>query len=188
MRQKLGETRTFIRDRHALICPDSHERTTLPNWPGCDIVFVITPQTGARFTEYFVEMRADGFGSRPLLPIFFESVLFPLGALASIGISMLYVSSAQLINNTQVKLSRAQLTIQHGPLPWLGSGSFPTQNIKSLNVQTSRIGHGNGQQMSFKLEVHMTLINGKRKKIIGGFDTLGEAQIVQREIESYLHR
>lgn len=140
------------------------------------------------FTGFLAWSFMTRFGSRPLLPIFFESVLIPLGALASIGISMLYVSSAQLINNTQVKLSRAQLTIQHGPLPWLGSGSFPTQNIKSLNVQKSRIGHGNSQQMVFKLEVHMTLTNGKRKKIIGGFDTQGEAQIVQREIESYLRR
>ena len=34
MRQSLGETGSSIGERHALICPDSHERTTLPGWLG----------------------------------------------------------------------------------------------------------------------------------------------------------
>jgi (S)-ureidoglycine aminohydrolase len=66
MRQHFGETRTSIRDRHALICADSHERTTLPNWPGCEIIFAITPQLGARFTEFFVDMPTGTTGAPPL--------------------------------------------------------------------------------------------------------------------------
>ncbi|WP_315918279.1 (S)-ureidoglycine aminohydrolase [Mesorhizobium sp. SP-1A] len=66
MRQKLGETRTSIQQRHALICPDSHERTTLPNWPGSEVIFVITPQTGARFTEFFADLPAGAVGYEPL--------------------------------------------------------------------------------------------------------------------------
>lgn len=69
MRQKFGETRTSVRDRHALVCPDSHERTTLPNWPGSEVIFVITPQTGARFTEFFVDLPADAVGREPLIGI-----------------------------------------------------------------------------------------------------------------------
>lgn len=59
MRRSLGETRTSVRDRHALISPDSHERTTLANWPGCDLTFVITPQMGSRFTQYFADIPAQ---------------------------------------------------------------------------------------------------------------------------------
>lgn len=66
MRKHIGETRTQIRDRHALISPDSHERTTLPNWPGSDVIVVISPQLGARFTEYFVDIKAGCSGHIPL--------------------------------------------------------------------------------------------------------------------------
>lgn len=66
MRQHFGETRTSIKDRHALISADSHERTMLPNWPGCEVIFAITPQLGARFTEFFVEMPAGAAGHPPL--------------------------------------------------------------------------------------------------------------------------
>lgn len=65
MRQNLGETRSSIGARHALICPDSHERTTLPGWPGSSIIIVIAPQMGAKFTEYFVDIAAGASGRQP---------------------------------------------------------------------------------------------------------------------------
>ena len=58
MRQNLGETRSSVGERHALICPDSHERTTLPGWPGSSIIIVISPEMGAKFTQYFVDIPA----------------------------------------------------------------------------------------------------------------------------------
>jgi (S)-ureidoglycine aminohydrolase len=65
MRQSLGETRSSIGDRHALICPDSHERTTLPGWPGSSIIVLISPQMGAKFTEYFVDVAKGASGQAP---------------------------------------------------------------------------------------------------------------------------
>ena len=32
LRESLGESKSSIRDRHAVLSEDSHERTTLPNW------------------------------------------------------------------------------------------------------------------------------------------------------------
>ena len=66
MRQSFGETRASFRDNHALIGADSHERTTLPNWPGIPLVFVIAPQMGARFTEFFAHMPAGAEALPPL--------------------------------------------------------------------------------------------------------------------------
>ncbi len=84
MRQKLGETRTSVKHLHAMVSPDSHERTTLPNWPGCDIIFVITPQMGARFTQYFAEMPAGSIGLPPLSGS--QRFLFVLSGRASVTI------------------------------------------------------------------------------------------------------
>ncbi|MBN8629307.1 MAG: (S)-ureidoglycine aminohydrolase [Rhodobacterales bacterium] len=66
MRQKFGETRSRFSDNHALISGDSHERTTLPNWPDTALVFVIAPQMGARFTEFFAHMPE---GAKALPPL-----------------------------------------------------------------------------------------------------------------------
>jgi (S)-ureidoglycine aminohydrolase len=56
MKQHLGESRSSRRENYALIGPDSHEATTLPNWVGSSLAVVIAPQLGARFTEYFAQM------------------------------------------------------------------------------------------------------------------------------------
>lgn len=66
MRLQYGETRSSIRDRHALIAPDSHETTTLPNWRECSVVVVISPHMGAKFSQYFVSMTRDMVGASPL--------------------------------------------------------------------------------------------------------------------------
>lgn len=66
MRQNFGETRSKFRDNHALMSSDSHERTTLPNWPGTELVFTITPQMGARFTQFFAHMPADAVAQPPV--------------------------------------------------------------------------------------------------------------------------
>lgn len=49
-----------------MISADSHERTTLPNWPGCELIFAITPQMGARFTEFFADLPAGATAYPPL--------------------------------------------------------------------------------------------------------------------------
>lgn len=84
MRQRLGETRTSVRERHALMSADSHERTTLPNWPGSEVVYVITPQFGARFTEYFVDLPERAVGHEPLAGI--ERFLFVLSGRVELAI------------------------------------------------------------------------------------------------------
>ena len=65
MRQSLGETGSSIGERHALICPDSHERTTLPGWLGSSIIVLISPQMGAKFIEYFVDVAPGASSQAP---------------------------------------------------------------------------------------------------------------------------
>ena len=66
MRQNYGETRSKIRGNHALMSADSHERTTLPNWPGSELVFTITPHMGAKFSQHFAHMPAGAVANAPL--------------------------------------------------------------------------------------------------------------------------
>lgn len=84
MRQNFGETRSKFRDNHAFMSTDSHERTTLPNWPGCELVFVISPQMGARFTQFFAHMPAGASAQAPLRGI--ERFLFVLDGAVELSI------------------------------------------------------------------------------------------------------
>lgn len=84
MRQRLGETRSSVRERHALMSADSHERTTLPNWPGSEVIYVITPQLGARFTEYFADLPEHAVGREPVAGI--ERFVFVLSGKVELAI------------------------------------------------------------------------------------------------------
>jgi len=65
MRRQFGETRSVIHKKHALLSSDSLLITPMPNWPGSETVFVITPDMGAKFTEYFVTMPEGAIGKSP---------------------------------------------------------------------------------------------------------------------------
>ena len=66
LRQSLGETRSSICNRHAVLSSDSHERTTLPNWAKSEVVFTISPQMGAQFSQFFAHMEAGSRADAPL--------------------------------------------------------------------------------------------------------------------------
>lgn len=59
----LGSTRTRLSRTHALIAPDGHVRTLLPVWTNTAVTVLISPQLGARFTQYFAHMEAGGAAS-----------------------------------------------------------------------------------------------------------------------------
>ena len=58
-----GETRTRVKDSHALIAPDGHVQSDLPGWIKSKGVILISPQMGAKFTQYLVLMQAGGQGT-----------------------------------------------------------------------------------------------------------------------------
>jgi len=58
MNQNSGSSRTSVHRNHALICPDSHVPLHFPQWPGCEVVILISPEMGAKFTQSMVAMQA----------------------------------------------------------------------------------------------------------------------------------
>lgn len=62
----LGHTRTKVTRQHAFIAPDGHVETTLPTWKNTMGVILISPQMGARFSQYFALMQEGGEGGPPL--------------------------------------------------------------------------------------------------------------------------
>jgi (S)-ureidoglycine aminohydrolase len=55
-----GSTRSSVRRNHALIAPDSFVQAALPGWDKTQGVILISPQLGARFSQYLALMEAGG--------------------------------------------------------------------------------------------------------------------------------
>lgn len=59
---RLGHTRTVVKSTYALIAPDSHVASALPDWSGCKAVVQISTAMGARFSQFLITLGADGRG------------------------------------------------------------------------------------------------------------------------------
>lgn len=68
MRQSFGETRSRVRAHHALISMDSHERVTLPHWPNAELVHLITPDMGAKFSMFLARATSEFEAAPPPVP------------------------------------------------------------------------------------------------------------------------
>jgi (S)-ureidoglycine aminohydrolase len=55
-----GSTRSSVRRNHALIAPESFVWTALAGWQDAEGVTLISPEMGARFTQYLAVLRAGG--------------------------------------------------------------------------------------------------------------------------------
>lgn len=60
MTSPFGQTRTRVAARHALIAPDGHVKSVVPEIRGADVVIVINPAMGARFAQVLVTFKAGG--------------------------------------------------------------------------------------------------------------------------------
>jgi len=78
----LGQTRTRVTPQHAFIAPDGHVETPLSGWKKTSGILLISPQMGARFTQYFAHMQSGGEGTPPLPEV--ERFIFVLNGTISI--------------------------------------------------------------------------------------------------------
>lgn len=60
-----GETRTRVGIRHAVITPDGHVPSALPDFVGATPFFHITPAMGAGLTQLMIRFLADGAARLP---------------------------------------------------------------------------------------------------------------------------
>lgn len=59
---KLGITRTVVKETYALFASDSHVASTLPGWSKCRAIVQISAALGARFSQYLIALEAAGRG------------------------------------------------------------------------------------------------------------------------------
>lgn len=59
---KLGITRTVMKETYALFATDSHVASTLPGWSNCRAIVQISAALGARFSQYLITLNDGGRG------------------------------------------------------------------------------------------------------------------------------
>lgn len=59
---KLGITRTVVKETYALFATDSHVASTLPGWSNCRAIVQISAALGARFSQYLIALNEGGLG------------------------------------------------------------------------------------------------------------------------------
>lgn len=81
---QLGETRTRVEGNHALIAPDGHVQTSLPGWKGTMGIILLSPQMGARFTQYFAVMQQGAEAGPPLEGV--ERFIYVVSGRVQVGV------------------------------------------------------------------------------------------------------
>lgn len=112
--------------------------------------------------------------------------MFPLFALPHflIGIGLIYYIICLVVNQTKIRVSRSEVVVRHGPLPWWGSKTISARDINQLYTR-ERIGRGrNSSRASY--EVHMIDQQSTHKKMITGLESAEYAFYIEQEIEKYL--
>jgi (S)-ureidoglycine aminohydrolase len=59
---RLGITRTVVKETYALFATDSHVASTLPGWSNCRAIVQISAALGARFSQYLITLNDGGRG------------------------------------------------------------------------------------------------------------------------------
>jgi hypothetical protein len=129
-------------------------------------------------------------GTRPLWPINPNLAVMPLAIdalLLAVGILLAYRAAAEWLNRTRITVNHEMLSVRHGPVPWWGNFEAAVSGLKELQVRKSRWGLGSGGgRPIYKHEVHAAMADGRSRKLVGGFDSQGQAERVKEEIEKYL--
>jgi (S)-ureidoglycine aminohydrolase len=139
-----SSTRSRVCKDHALITPESFVRSTLPGWENTEVVILISPQIGARFTQYLAHMKAG-------------SVVGPIPAGCQ---RVLYVLEGEVA----VKLTREETSLGPGGYAYFPPGDKSAVYAKGpslLNLFEKRYVPLPGSQMPRALCGHEQDVQGE---------------------------
>jgi hypothetical protein len=107
-------------------------------------------------------------------------MLFPLLHVGA-GVAITYATLAGFLNTTRVEVSRGELTIHHGPLPWPGSRTMPGRELSQLYGQEVRGSKGSVSYSLFALDKQ-----GRKVKLLSGFDDKDQVLYLEQALERRL--
>lgn len=136
------------------------------------------------------------FWSPVLVPLFRGEVAFPKNIFALCTFFMLipaptYWMLLHVINKTRVHLSRSEVVVRNGPLPWLRRNqTLPLQHIKCISIEEleqNSLADEIWQVQEDKLcHVKAIMKNGESRYIFQNVQNFAEARLVRSRMSLWL--
>lgn len=102
-----------------------------------------------------------------------------------VGAATGYLALAYLLNSSRLSVTRGELTLSHGPLPY-GGKTYPARRLEQLFCQQYEAGQVNHRPV-YAFRVQVLLREGGQEVLVSGLDTLEEALYLERQIEERLN-
>lgn len=146
-------------------------------WWGLSTVFLLVFMGFWVFIVSFVFENAFS-GSPKGISILF-SIIFGLASC-----SLVYSTTANLLNKTDIFVSQQRMEIKISPIPWRGNKKVLMDDIEQFYVKTRVTGPRNKRRTVHELRYIER--NGVDYKLLEGFGSKQNLQFVERQIEKYL--
>ncbi|MCO4771904.1 MAG: hypothetical protein KDA24_17870 [Deltaproteobacteria bacterium] len=130
---------------------------------------------------FLITWYSMGLASGDQMPLIF--FLFPLAHVA-VGVGLTYWTAALFLNRSTVTVTRDELRVSHGPLPWFPSPRISVGELEQLYVERKVSHRKNGTTVTFKVMAVTRSHTGR--KLIGGLEELRQALYLEQEIEQVL--
>ncbi len=110
-------------------------------------------------------------------------VVFPVAHVA-VGIGLLYVSLAGLLNRTTVEVAGGTLSVRHGPIPWRGDVTLEADRIAQVCCEARSSRRSDDARNTYL--VTAVLREGGRVRLLTGLTDVEHALYVEQRIEERL--
>jgi hypothetical protein len=138
------------------------------------LIFFCIAWDGFLITWYSIAFTQDG----PLIMI-----IFPIAHVAA-GVGLTYYMLTGLVNRTRIEVSRNQLTIRHGPLPWPGNRDAPGRQFTQIygveNVSSSN------ERRTITYELFAVDREGQRVKLLSDLPEKDQVLYLEQTLERCL--
>ncbi len=101
---------------------------------------------------------------------------------AAVGIGLAYSTLCGFLNSTRISLEHGVLTVQHGPLPWTGSGSWRREALAQLYGEAVVSNNRHGKTTRYTLNA--MLRDGRRVKLLHGLEERAQVVWLERTLEN----
>lgn len=114
-------------------------------------------------------------------------IIFPIAHVA-VGVGITYGTLAGFLNTTVIRVADGWLSVQHGPLPWLGNVALATDDVDQIYCKRKTHRHRDDDgstSTSMNYEVH-AILGERQVKLLGGLHDPQQALFVEQRLERCL--
>lgn len=102
-----------------------------------------------------------------------------------VGLSFIYYSIATYKNCTVISVTNKEFTVEHVPMPWIGSQKIDPSKIIQLYVKRGASMESNSN-VTYFYDLFAKLKDGKHIKILGTLPSEDVGHFLEKQIEEYL--